>query len=147
METGSSDMVKWERIKAGLLCCILLVLVAFTAGVYSLLHDLRSYEDTVQSILTRVDVMTGQLEELDVEGMVAAANEVTRTLEETDLAGIAENVDALVLRARDSLVTAEETLAQAGEKLDALDVDALNQAIEDLKKAIEPLAVFVGRFK
>ena len=147
METGSSDMVKWERIKAGLLCCILLVLVVFTAGVFSLLRSLRSYEDTVQSILTRVDVMTGQLEELDVEGMVAAANEVTRTLEETDLAGIAENVDALVLRARDSLTTAEETLAQASEKLDALDVDALNQAIEDLKKAIEPLAVFVGRFK
>ena len=56
-------------------------------------------------------------------------------------------MDELVLRARDSLVTAEETLAQAGEKLDALDVDALNQAIEDLKNAIEPLAVFVGRFK
>ena len=45
------------------------------------------------------------------------------------------------------IVQSSEALAQAMEKIDRMDIDSLNQAIQNLKDVVEPMADFFGRFK
>lgn len=68
----------------------------------------------IQVLLVNVETAAEELAALDLEGMVS-------------------NVDALVTSAR-------ESLAQTTQKLNSLDIETLNQAIEDLAAVIEPLA-------
>lgn len=68
----------------------------------------------IQVLLVNVETAAEELAALDLEGMVS-------------------NVDALVTSAR-------ESLTQTTQKLNSLDIETLNQAIEDLAAVIEPLA-------
>ena len=65
---------------------------------------------------------------------------VTEALAEADLAGMVENIDALA-------VTSQEGVSQAMEKINAMDIAALNKAITDLANVVEPLAKLVNVFK
>ena len=56
-----------------------------------------------------------------------------------DVEGLVGNVDALA-------ISAQESLKQTMTKLDAINFQALNKAIEDLAAVIEPLANFVNLF-
>ena len=51
-----------------------------------------------------------------------------------------DNVDSLV-------ITGQQSLQQTMDKLNTIDFDALNQAIDDLSSVIEPLAKLSNLFK
>ena len=73
-----------------------------------------------QSVLTDLEQATSQLSIVDFTGMV-------------------ENVETLVTTAQDSL---EQTMG----KLNSIDLDTLNQAIQDLAKVVEPLSKLMKVF-
>ena len=81
--------------------------------------------------------LTGVVEQM--ETVLRNLKSVTAQLASADLAQMAENVDALVITGQQSL---EQTMA----KINAIDLETLNKAIEDLAKVIEPLARFFGKF-
>ena len=62
--------------------------------------------------------------------------EVSTTLKEADLEGMIKNVDNLS-------ASATEDLASAMQKLEAIDVETLNQSIANLNAVIRPLADFL----
>ena len=68
----------------------------------------------IQTVLTNLEQTTNQLAQVDLESMVS-------------------NVDALV-------VTGQQSLQESMVKLNGIDFEALNKAIEDLAAVIEPLA-------
>ena len=93
------------------------VLCVMVLNVMPQVNELMGQMETVLANLTRT---TGELAALDLESMVV-------------------NVDSLAVYAQDSL-------QQTMEKLNAVDFETLNKAIEDLSKVIEPLAKFFGMF-
>jgi hypothetical protein len=58
-----------------------------------------------------------------------------------------ENVDALVSNVDGLVAISQEGVEQAMEKLNGIDFEALNQAIQDLSDVIEPIANFFNTFK
>lgn len=89
---------------------------------------------TVWNVLPELAGITQQM-----ETVLGNLENVTTQLAAADLAEMAENVDALV-------VTGQKSLEQTMEKINTIDLETLNKAIEDLAKVIEPLARFFRAF-
>ena len=165
MEQKQNQPFFWEKVKAALLLAILAVLLVFAVMAGLTFHGLRQYDAQIQDVVARVDRLTAELDQLDVENLVRTANtvsqalgeeeiagmldnlkEITLQLSELDLAELGGNISELLTQAQESMANAEAALAKAGETIDALDIEALNTAISDLQTVIEPLANFVSRF-
>ena len=67
-------------------------------------------------------------------------NTITSDLANTDLSSMISDIDHLVSNSEDSVQTALE-------QLNAIDIDTLNRAIQNLNDAITPLANFFHRFQ
>ena len=64
-----------------------------------------------------------------------------------NLSGMVENVDALVANVDGLVSTSQAGVEQTMEKLNGIDFEALNKAIQDLSDVIEPIANFFNTFK
>jgi len=161
----TNNTLFWEKLRTWVTVGILAVLIIMSVGLLRFTQQLRRYEAQVGQIVDRLDEVTLQLSALDWEEMVAIANgisrelsaadaaetlaalnEITAQLREVDWTALSGNVEELVAQAQESLAKAEEALSKAADSMDALDVEALNEAIASLKTVIEPLAAFAGRF-
>lgn len=74
-----------------------------------------------------------------VNYMMEDLNDITHELASADLQQMIENVDHLV-------VSSEANIQDALKKLNSLDIETLNQAIQNLNDAVAPLASFFNRF-
>lgn len=88
----------------------------------------------VYRLMPQVNGLLGQM-----EAVLTDLEQTAHALAALDLEAMAENVNSLT-------VLAQESLRQTMEKLNTIDFETLNKAIEDLAKVIEPLADFFGRF-
>ena len=68
-------------------------------------------------------------------------------LDAVDWKDLAESIDAAADQAETTLARAEKTLTVLQGSLEVLNLNALNQAIQDLKTAIEPLSELATLFK
>jgi len=75
----------------------------------------------------------------EMETVMVNLTSVSEELEAADLEGLVKDVDALV-------ITGEQSMEQTMNKLNAIDIDTLNRAIENLADVIEPLARFFNVF-
>ena len=75
--------------------------------------------------------VNGTLESAD--GVLRSMAEVTRQLEEADLAGILDNLNRTLNEGQQSLADASAAL----EKVSQIDFDSLNQAIRDLRQLLD----------
>ena len=164
-EQTESKLLFLARLRTWFTLGILVILLAGCAGLVFLGVQLRHYEAQVSRIVQRVDDITAQLHRTDWEGLTSAVNDLTRGLEDVDLAetvkaldevsrqlqeidwiGLNDDLGELLVQAEASLADAQEALTKTSESLDALDIETLNEAISDLKTVIEPLANFTSRF-
>lgn len=113
---------------AAVQCILMLVTAAFCgAGLYLIwqilplvtqaLPQIGGILDQMQTVLANLETTTEQLTQIDLSGMVTG-------------------VDTLVSTAQQSL---NETMG----KLDTIDFQTLNKAIEDLAAVVEPLSRFL----
>ncbi len=115
-----------QRVRMGrFLCALALAAVlccCLTFGVvYRLVPQANAVLTQTQTVLGNLESTTQQLAALDLAQMVA-------------------NVDALV-------VSGQQSLEQSMDKLNSIDFDTLNQAIQDLSNVIQPLARLSGMFR
>lgn len=126
---------KWQCILTGVAaaCCL---------GIFILVCTLmpRAYglAEQTETVLTDLEAVTGHLEG-QMEVILTNLDEVTQELAQADLAGMVENVDTLA-------TTSQSAVEHATEKLDTIDLDTLNKAIQDLADVVEPLARFFNVF-
>lgn len=115
---------------AVLLCALVMTAaVASTAGqVMEVVTPLQNVATQVQNIATQVHDMTGQAGTI-MDNMEA----VTQALADADLGTMVENVNTLTAQS-------QTVVSEAMEKLDTIDIDTLNKAINDLSDVVEPLA-------
>ena len=128
MEKANRKQVAYARLQfvfSGIaaICCILLLL----AGV-NVLPQLQEAALQAETVLTNLESVTTELAQADLIGMV-------------------ENVDALVTNVDGLVGTSQEGVEQTMAKINAIDFDALNDAIKDLSDVIEPIAKFFNTFK
>lgn len=127
MEKSSRQQVRWARLQ-----CLFALAAAVCCGAVLL---------TVLTVVPQVRQMAGQIQELGTQAEIVLTNleTVTSELAEVDLESMVSNVDSLVTSSQDGV-------KQALDKINALDIDSLNQAIEDLSAVVKPLADFFSRF-
>ena len=128
MEKTNRKQVAYARLQfvfsvIAAICCILLLLV----GV-KVLPQLQEAALQAETVLTNLETVTTELAQADLIGMV-------------------ENVDALVTNVDGLVGTSQEGVEQTMAKINAIDFDALNDAIKDLSDVIEPIAKFFNTFK
>ena len=128
MEKANRKQVAYARLQfvfsvIAAICCILLLL----AGV-KVLPQLQEAALQAETVLTNLETVTTELAQADLIGMV-------------------ENVDALVTNVDGLVGTSQVGVEQAMAKINAIDFDALNDAIKDLSDVIEPIAKFFNTFK
>ena len=128
MEKANRKQVAYARLQfifsvIAAICCILLLL----AGV-KVLPQLQEAVLQAETVLTNLETVTTDLAQADLIGMV-------------------ENVDALVTYVDGLVGTSQEGVEQTMAKINAIDFDALNDAIKDLSDVIEPIAKFFNTFK
>ena len=128
MEKANRKQVAYARLQfifsvIAAICCILLLL----AGV-KVLPQLQEAVLQAETVLTNLETVTTELAQADMNGLV-------------------ENVDALVTNVDGLVGTSQEGVEQTMAKINAIDFDALNDAIKDLSDVIEPIAKFFNTFK
>lgn len=70
---------------------------------------------------------------VQAEAVLTDLGTAAESLAQVDFAGMVSQVDTLTTES-------QEAVAQAMEKLDAIDIETLNKAIADLAQVVEPLA-------
>ena len=127
MEASGRKQLIYTRIQ----CVAALLAVACFAGVYFLIRD---FLPQISAIITQIPGVVAQM-----EAVLGNMEVVTEELAAVDFEGMIEGVNTLVATGQVSL---EETVT----KLNAIDFEALNKAIDTLTKVIDPLAKFFKVF-
>ena len=101
-----------------ILCCIcaaiLICMLVLTLFIVNAAEQITELAEQAKFVMDNLDAVTWELANADISGMM-------------------ENIGTL---ATDSQAIVEEAMS----KLDAINLDVLNQAIEDLANIVEPLA-------
>ena len=120
IETNGRQQAKLSRLQCAFTVASALCCLVLVILVWNVLPELSGVVRQMETVLANLEQVTTQLAAADL----------------TELAG---NVDALV-------VTGQQSLEQTMEKINAIDLETLNKAIDDLARIIEPLARFFGKF-
>lgn len=121
-----------QQVKLSRFICIFALVAAVFCGctlglVYSVLPE-------ITEILPQISTVASQM-----QSVLSDLEQATRQLSVMDFTGMVEDVDTLV-------TTAQISLEQTMGKLNSIDFDALNQAIQDLAKVIEPMSKLMNVF-
>lgn len=128
MEKQSRKQVGYARLQfvfsvVAAVCCVVLLLTGMRV-----LPQLQEAVTQAETVLTNLETVTTELAASDLSGMV-------------------ENVDALVTNVDGLVGTSQAGVEQTMEKINAIDFEALNDAIKDLSDVVEPIAKFFNTFK
>ncbi|HOO27913.1 MAG TPA: hypothetical protein PLU43_05570, partial [Lachnospiraceae bacterium] len=111
----------------------LVIIIIVAAGMAYIVPRMTILADQADTIMQQTDEMMVQ-----AQTVMDNLEQVTNELSESDISGMLEDVDSLV-------VSSEENMAAAAQKIMDIDIDSLNQAIEDLGSVVSPLAKLFGR--
>lgn len=121
IEKANRQQVKLTRIVCLFALVAALCCVCTVGLVYNTLPQIDSMVSQIRIVLSNLETATAQLSVMDFTGMVS-------------------DVESLV-------TTAQESLEQTMEKLNTLDFQTLNKAIDDLAKVVEPMSKLMNVFK
>ena len=127
IEKTNRRQLLFTQIFCGIALVAVLFCVIALVKVNQLLPQIQGITAQMQGVLGNMEQAAGQLAELDIRGIV-------------------ENVETLVGNVDMLAVSAQDSLKQTMTKLNTIDFEALNKAIEDLSSVIQPLADFFGMF-
>ena len=116
------------------MCQMIFTLLTSAAFIVLLLVVVR--------ILPQLQEAVGQ-----AETVLNNLESVTSELANADLTGMVKDIDALVANVDGLVSTSQEGVTEAVGKINAINFEALNDAIKDLSEVIEPIAKFFKSFK
>ena len=133
MDNNQEVLQKLERISSQQLLFTKFLRVLCALVLICSLVMMFSVTGAVKELMTLAQPLQELAEEADT--IMADLGVVAESLAEADLGSIVENVNALASESQNAV-------AGAMKKLDAIDIDTLNQAIRDLADIVGPLANF-----
>ena len=120
MEANSRRQLFYSRIQFFATLALTVCSVLLLVRIRQFLPQIELLASQAEQVLANLEAVTGELQKLDLVGMV-------------------ENINSLV-------TTGQEGVEEALGAIKEIRFDALNQAIEDLSAVIQPMADFVKRF-
>ena len=114
LEANSRQQLLFTKILCGLLAAILICAVVLTIVIAGAAGEISALAEQASIVLDNLDTVTWELASTDFSTMVANMG---------TLAAESQNI-----------------VAEAMKKLDAIDIDSLNSAIQDLADIVAPLA-------
>ena len=127
IEESNRKQLLYTRIQ----CVAAVAAVACFAGIYFLIKD---FLPQISAIVTQIPGVVAQME-------VVLSNLEIMT---TDLAGI--DFDGMIQGVNTLVATGQVGLEETVAKMNAIDFEALNKAIDSLTKVVDPLAKFFKVF-
>ena len=127
MEKTNRQQLRYARLQSILAILAALCFIALVFAVGRVMPRISGFADEAEKLLAQAQVVLTNLEE------------VTQELTELEFAQMVEDVDALVSSSQAGL---EQTL----EKVNSIDIEKLNEAIDGLAKVVEPLTKFFKVF-
>ena len=127
IEKSNHKQVMFSRLQiilsaVSFLCCVALLVAGLT------------FLPKIQAIVTEAETVVFNMEAL------------TEELAKTEFTDVVNNINSLVSNVDDLVETSQSGVEQTMTKINSIDFDALNSAIEDLSNVIEPLAKVANRF-
>ena len=80
-----------------------------------------------------------------IDEITRLTHELNNVLDESHLTELLQNANTLIEESGESLTKALDGVDEALKKVEQIDIDALNSAISDLQKVIDPLARLFGK--
>ena len=121
IEKANRQQVKLTRVVCIFALVAALCCICTVGLVYNVLPPINTIIFQMQIVLGNLETATAQLSVVDFSGMIA-------------------DVEALV-------TTAQQSLDQTMNKLNTIDFQTLNKAIDDLAKVVEPMSKLMNVFK
>ena len=126
---------KWQCILSVIAAVACVAVLGFVLYLLPMLNDLAVQADTV---MRNIGQVSAQLAQADWEGLISDLETVSNQMANANLGSIVEEVNGLVQSSQASL---EQTMG----KINSIDFETLNKAIQDLSKVVQPLANLFGR--
>ncbi len=120
----------------------LVLVVCVSMAVFKILPEINNIVNQANIVIDQANQAIGQANDAivqantiltDVQPTIDNLNSVTNELASTDITGIVEDVDALV-------VSSEKNMSEALQTVTEIDIQSLNDAISDLSAIVAPLA-------
>ena len=121
IEKANRQQVRLTRVVCIFALVAALCCICTVGLVYNVLPQINTIISQMQIVLGNLETATAQLSVVDFSGMIA-------------------DVEALV-------TTAQQSLDQTMNKLNTIDFQTLNKAIDDLAKVVEPMSKLMNVFK
>ena len=127
LEKSNRQQVKYARLQSILAILAALCFIALVFVMGSVVPQLMDYAAEAEKLLGQAEVVLTNLED------------VTTELTKVEFTKMVSDVDELV-------ISSQQGLEEALEKVNSIDIETLNQAIDGLAKVIEPLTKFFKVF-
>ena len=135
INAANRRQAKWARLQ----CLFTLITAVCFIGI---LYLVWNFLPQISSVLAQLEAVMAQLPDMVEQMAVVLENleVVTTELASVDFSATVDGINKMVSMGQSSL---QETVA----KLNTIDFNTLNQAIQNLSEVITPLANFVSKFR
>lgn len=127
LEKSNRQQVRYARLQSILAVLAALCFIGLVVVAGSIVPELMDFASEAESLLGQAEVVLTNLED------------VTNELAQVEFTKMIDDVNGLVTSSQQGL---EGTL----EKINSIDIESLNEAIDGLAKVVEPLAKFFKVF-
>ena len=127
LEKSNRQQLRYARLQSILALLAALCFIGLVVVVGSIVPELMDFASEAESLLGQAEVVLTNLED------------VTNELAQVEFTKMIDDVNGLVTSSQQGL---EGTL----EKINSIDIESLNEAIDGLAKVVEPLAKFFKVF-
>ncbi|MBQ1235614.1 MAG: hypothetical protein IIX72_01435 [Oscillospiraceae bacterium] len=127
LDKSNRQQVRYARLQSILAVLAALCFIGLVVVVGSIVPELMDFASEAESLLGQAEVVLTNLED------------VTNELAQVEFTKMIDDVNGLVTSSQQGL---EGTL----EKINSIDIESLNEAIDGLAKVVEPLAKFFKVF-
>ena len=131
---------KQNRLNRLIVLMLAVMVTALVITCVIVVQNVNQISQTVAKVDQIVDdiaVPTSELAEVDWNEITTELETITKELSTVDWNKLSTDIG-------ETAVQAQESMKVAGEAVEAMDIETLNEAIRDLKAIIEPLAKLFG---
>lgn len=134
LDKSNRQQLKYARLQSALAIFAALCFIVLVFAIGSVMPQLMDFAAQAQDIAADAEALLGQ-----AEIVLTNLEDVTAELTQVEFTEMISDVDDLVTSSQEGL---EDTL----EKINSIDIEKLNEAIDGLSKVVEPLSKFFKAF-
>ena len=140
MDQTNVLLKKQNRLNRLIVLMLAIMVAALVTTCVIVVKNVNQISQTVvkvDQIVDDISVPTAELANVDWNEITAELETITKELSTVDWNKLSTDIG-------ETAVQAQESMKVAGEAVEAMDIETLNEAIADLKAIVEPLAKLFG---